>query len=599
MAQGKKQIAGGKSTELVQKRTDRLVHLDGWNNFFTGVGIQGVDRRMNTSYSANAMLPENILRSLYSGDGMAKQIIEIPVESMMKAGFQIMGDPDGMILARMEETKIIKAIENMNRWSRLFGGSLGVIGVDDGLKYEYPLNTMNIRKVHYVHVYNRWRVTYNSSDLYQDTSHPKFGTPEFYRVQPLMGRPFRVHESRTIRMDGAPVDDLTQTLTQGWGHSYLQSCFEEIRQLSGVYTSVESIIDDFVTQTLGIKGLAELMKSGREGVAIRRLEFLDKSRHTINTNLIDADLETFTKVASSLAGIPDALDRYMNKLSSVTRIPVTLFQGMAPAGLNATGDADLENWEGQVLSWQNKDLRDPIEYLTKLIYLSQDDFYEGKEPDNWWLEFNPLSKPSEKQQVEIDKMRADTLAVLVDRGIMSEDEARDVPEIREKYNLKGPAPEKMDPLDLMGAIGEKDKDGNPIQPKNGEKPDPADKEKEEVPPKEKTKNTDSLPQDPKLARAEMMGGCRAQVMDATGRRRRADSSKFSEKTIILAKDSFDSAGDAAAWVKAYGFRTDRMESTQNTFRFIQEDTESFTKGTERAISVAEGVEIILARVKGG
>ncbi len=593
MAQGKKQTVVSKSTDLVTKRNDRLVHLDGWNNFFTGVGIQGVDRRMNTSYSANAMLPENILRSLYSGDGMAKQIIEIPVEAMMKAGFEIMGDPDGMILARMEETKIIKALENMNRWSRLFGGSLGVIGVDDGQKYEFPLNMRNIRKVHYVHVYNRWRVTYTTSDLYQDTSHPKFGTPEFYRVQPLMGRPFRVHESRTIRMDGAPVDDLTQMLTQGWGHSYLQSCFEEIRQLSGVYTSVESIIDDFVTQTLGIKGLADLMKSGKEAVAIRRLEFLDKSRHTINTNLIDADLETFTKVASSLAGIPDALDRYMNKLSSVSRIPVTLFQGMAPAGLNATGDADRDNWNDQVLSWQNKDLRDPIEYLTRLIYLSQDDYYEGKEPDNWWLEFRKLAQPSEKQQTEMDKTRVDTLAVLIDRGVISEDEARDVPEIREKYNLKGPAPEKIDPL-MLGE-GELDADGKPIPPKDK----PPAKKDEETPPKEKTKNKDSLPPDPALARAEMMGASRAQVMDASGRRRRADAAKFVEKTLILSKDSFDSAGDAAEWVKAYGFQADRLETTQNTFRFLQGDPDTFARGTERAITAADGVEIILARTKGG
>ena len=597
----KKNIAASKSKDIEAKRNDHLVRLDGWNNFFTGVGVQGVDRRMNTSYAANAMLPENILRSLYGGDGMAKQVIEIPVESMMKAGFTIMGDPDGMILARMEETKIIKSLENMNRWSRLFGGSLGVIGVDDGRKYEFPLNMNGIRKVHYVHVYNRWRVTFTSSDLYSDTSHPKFGQPQFYRVQPLQGRPFRVHESRTIRMDGAPVDDLTQMLTQGWGHSYLQSCFEEIRQLAGVYTSVESIIDDFVTQTLGIKGLADLMKAGKEQVAIRRLEFLDRSRHTINTNLIDADLETFTKVASSLAGIPDALDRYMNKLSSVTRIPVTLFQGMAPAGLNATGDADRDNWNDQVLSWQNKDLKEPIEYLTRLMYLSQDDFYEGKEPDNWWLEFNKLTQPSEKQQIEMDKARVDTLAVLIDRGVITEDEARDVPEIREKYNLVGPAPEKLDPMALME--GELDDEGNPIEPPPGApkpKPkQPAGKKEKEEEEKPKSKNKDSMPDDPALARAEMMGGCRAQVMDATGRRRRADSAKFAEKTLILTKDSFENANAAALWVRGHGFKNDRMESTQNTFRFVQGDAEGFVRGTERAITVAEGVDTVLARVKGG
>jgi hypothetical protein len=146
-----------------------LTRKDGWNNFFTGVGISGVDRRLSSGYSSNAILQENVIRSLYRGDGMAKQIIEIPTETMMKSGFEVMGDPEGMILARMEDIGIYKALESMVRWSRLFGGSLGVIGVDDNQKYDKPLNMAGIRKVHYVHVYNRWRVTYSSSDMYQDT----------------------------------------------------------------------------------------------------------------------------------------------------------------------------------------------------------------------------------------------------------------------------------------------------------------------------------------------------------------------------------------------------------------------------------------------
>ena len=421
---------------------------DGWNNFFTGLGIQGVDKRSGAGYSPQAVLNEAVVRSLYRGDGIAKQIIEIPTEAMMKSGFRIMGDPEAMVISRMDEAGIHKALENMIRWSRLFGGSLGVIGVDDGQKYDRPISLNQIRKVHYIHVYNRWRVTYSSSDLYADPSHPKFGTPEWYTVMPLMGMPFKVHESRTIRMDGAPVDDYTQQQNLGWGDSYLQSCYDEIRQLSGVYSAVESIIDDFVTQTLSMKGLADLMKSGKESVAVKRLDFLDKSRHLINTNLIDADLETFSKTASSLAGIPDALDRFMNKLSAVTRIPVTLFQGMAPAGLNATGDADRGNWFDQVQSWQKKDLLQPIQYLTKLIFLSQDDFYKGKEPENWWVEFQKIWEPSQAEKVAMEKTQAETLVALISNNVMTEEEVRALPEIRTRYNLeeakREPKPDEED-----------------------------------------------------------------------------------------------------------------------------------------------------------
>jgi hypothetical protein len=383
-------------------------------------------------------------------------------------------------------------------------------------------------------------------------------------------------------MDGAPVDDLSQMQNQGWGDSYLQSCFDEIRQLSGVFTAVESIIDDFVTQTLGIKGLAELMKSGKESVAIKRLDFLDKSRHTINTNLIDADLETFTKTASSLAGIPDALDRFMNKLASVTRIPVTLFQGMAPAGLNATGDSDRSNWHDQVQSWQKKDLLEPIQYLTKLIYLSQDDYYEGKEPENWWVEFNKIWEPSQSEQVAMEKTQVETIVALISNSVITEQEARNLPEIKNRYNLDGDGPTAMEPLEKT-----EDKDGED----SSQNADLGDS------PGAST-NTDSIPANPSLARAELDGFCRAKIVGPSGKRQRKDAGEFSVKTIILDMAAFPNQDSASNWVRNHGLLSSGILATKNTFRFYQ-NSDSLVTGTEIAVPFAKGVTVIMAKVKRG
>ncbi len=585
----------GRSPVLQNRPGEYLRRADGWNNFLsaagwnnknTGRGMTGVDKRLDTRFSPKAMIEETTLRALYRGDGTARRIVDLAVEAMTSQGFEIVGDPEGMVVARMEETGIIKALEELARWARLFGGSLGVINVDDGQLYEKPVNLQGIRKVYDVRVYNRWRVTWSLSDLYRNPSHPKFGKPEFYWVQPLMGVRYRVHESRTIRMDGAPVDDLTALQNQGWGDSVLQACFESLASLSSVYDSVEGIIDDFITSTVSIKELSETMATpGGEKLLLKRLMLMDKAKAITNTRLLDADSETFAKVASSVAGLSDLMDRYASKLSLDSGYPVSILMGEDPAGLNSSGDAQKTNFYDKMESEQHKNLRVPIEYISRLIFLSSDDYFNGKEPQNWWVEFNKLWQPTAKEEAEIEKIEVDTIAELIDRQVMSPDEARDIPEIRKRYNLKGPAPEAQDENGTDTTTGTEDL--TKTDPKSGEETPPAG-----------PKNLDALPADPVQARADLMGACRHLIVNSAGRRR-ADAAQYLEMVVTVNRSRFDTAEAAAKWVAGHGFKTDRMEETQATYRFIQRDRMAAVLGSEQYITPVKGIDITLGRVKNG
>lgn len=572
---------GGRAPVPQNRPGQYLRRADGWNNFLaaagwnnrnTGRGVAGVDRRLDTSYAPKSMIAETTLRALYRGDGTARRIVDLAVDTMTAQGFEIVGDPEGMVVARMEETGIIKSLEELLRWSRLYGGALGVINADDGQLYEKPLNLQGIRKVYDLRVYNRWRVTFSTSDLYRNPAHPKFGKPEFYWVQPLMGIRYRVHESRTVRMDGAPVDDLTSLQNQGWGDSVLQSCYDSLASLASVYDSVEGIIDDFITSTVSMKELSELMaQPGGEKAVLKRLAIMEKSKSVTNTRLLDADSETFAKVASSVAGLSDLMDRYANKLALESGYPVTLLMGQAPAGLNATGDSDRSSFYDKMGAEQHKTLRPPIEYITRLIFLSQDDYFGGKEPENWWVEFNKLWQPTAKEKAEIEKIEVDTANSLIDRGVMDPDEYRDLPEIRARYNLVGDAPE---PDPLGGEPGD--------EPEEDEKPDTA---------------KDSLPSDPQSARADMLGACRGLLRDSRGRRR-ADSAKFEPQTVVVQRKAFATAADARKWVEAHGFKADSIETTRATYRFPQADCSEFVPRSEKTLTPTPGVEITMARVRG-
>src|SRR5699024_8115645 len=95
--------------------------------------------------------------------------------------------------------------------------------------------------------------------------------------------------------------------------------------------------------------------------------------------------------------------------------------GNAPAGLNASGDSELDTWHETVSGYQDGNLRKPLENIFKIIQLSE--FGEIKE--DIYFEFKPLDEISEKERAEITKIRVDAVAVAADSQLVSSEEARD------------------------------------------------------------------------------------------------------------------------------------------------------------------------------
>lgn len=428
---------------------------DGWENIMTGLGVTGFDKRKNTEFKTSPILTPADLRDIYRGNGIGKRIVELPTREMMRPGFDIKGDEERKVQGIFEERGIHKQVANMIRWSRLFGGAIGVMGLQDGLLLDQPLNEKAIKKVEFLHVFDRDHVSWSGTDLYNDPRNPKYGRPKWYHVSPATtGRPFTVHESRVVILDGLPVDDTARIENQGWGDSALQSAFESLRAIGASMAGTEIVIDDFITAVLKIKNLGDLTAAGNWKYLKERLNYLDMSKHLLNTMLIDGTFEEYEKKASSVAGLPDLLDRFALALSADTGIPQTLLMGRSPAGLNATGDSDIRNWYDQIAQDQ-RDLLNPIyERLIRLTFLSKE--YGGKEPKDWEIVWRPLWQPTKKEQAETDKLESETLTNYADLGAISGEEVREI--IREKYKLTGDLPEPADEeanAELEAAAAEK------------------------------------------------------------------------------------------------------------------------------------------------
>src|SRR4029077_19739346 len=104
-------------------------------------------------------------------------------------------------------------------------------------------------------------------------------------------------------------------------------------------------------------------------------------------------------------------------------MPVTLLYGRSPAGMNATGESDIRGWYDSVSDAQHDTLKPRLTRLITLLFLAKDGPTQGRVPDRWCLEFNPLWQPTDKELADTKKIKADTYVALGGAQIVTESEA--------------------------------------------------------------------------------------------------------------------------------------------------------------------------------
>ena len=148
-------------------------------------------------------------------------------------------------------------------------------------------------------------------------------------------------------------------LYRTWGIPEYLRIREELRNASiGPGYSIR-LLERLSMVTYKMKNLAGVLSTADgEDTVLQRMEMLDLARNLLNMVIIDADGEDVGVQSLSVAGVKDILDNACAMLSAVSHIPQTRLFGRSPAGENATGESDLENYKEFVGGLQNGDLRD-------------------------------------------------------------------------------------------------------------------------------------------------------------------------------------------------------------------------------------------------
>ena len=113
------------------------------------------------------------------------------------------------------------------------------------------------------------------------------------------------------------------------------------------------------------------------------------------------------------------LDKFNERLAAIADIPMTRWNSQSPAGMNATGKSDADNYAKHVAAMQTK-LLDPV--LKKLDMFVARHAGLQEPPEYEWI---PLTDISELEQADIDFKRVESLNAALNAGWTDEEEVRE------------------------------------------------------------------------------------------------------------------------------------------------------------------------------
>lgn len=444
------------------------MNYDGYKNMLNRYGT-AQDSSTAYSYAADGPISDIELTEQYMENGLFAKIIDAPAEEAVKHGYDLkLNDPDveDFISDELDRLDWEGAAATAIKWSRLYGGAIIVMLVDDGGDLDEPLDWDAVEAVEELLVYERAVVEPDQTSLYSYDPEKakrrgsKFQEPEFYQVNSQYGQ-FRVHESRCLVFrNGKMPETGPYPAYRSFGIPEMLRMRQALMETLVSHSYSVRMLERCVQAIYKMKNLSNLLNTldGEEKV-LKRLEVIDLARGILNSLVIDSEGEDYDFKSMPLAGVKDIVDGTCNMLSAITDIPQTILFGRSPAGENSTGESDMENYYNHVNKIQKMMLKKNLRVLLDLIFECGRKNGDIKEIPAYKVGFVPLWSLSEKEQADVDSVKAATeqtkaatAQIYVDMQVLSPSEVREGLKKSEEFTINDLLNEEDD-LDIAGLLG--------------------------------------------------------------------------------------------------------------------------------------------------
>lgn len=358
--------------------------------------------RDKASYDRFAFfVPKSVheLENLYNADSVACKIINRPTQDMFRKGYYFTGVA-GKDLKRLNDEltrlKLNVHLAQAIKWARLYGKAYILLASHDNDNLSQPINTA--KGLSYIKALSVKHLTPTTEYLPASQAGGFFDKPKFYQVNNVKNLLGLVHHSRVLVIEWQD------------GVSVLQRVYDELLRFASINSNVASLVHESKIDVIKTPDLATQIESRADNV-IKRFSLLGMMKSNNGMLVLDAE-EDYDSKSYGFGGLPELMREFAIQTAGACDIPYTILFGQAPAGMNATGEHDTNNYYDTVASYQELYLKPLMSDLLNIIggYLNI----------SAELVFNPLYQIDEKTLSEIEKHHAERDKIYLELGIITE-----------------------------------------------------------------------------------------------------------------------------------------------------------------------------------
>ena len=382
-------------------------NFSSWQNYAASVGVNN-SLQQYSHHILNRLSYQECAN--LATDSMISKAIDVIVREIFKSGGKWEAahldiDNFEMVLNSLRfYEKIALAVQRALE----YGGAFIYINTDDtNLSLPLYINekTASTNKITGLTVIEPWQ----AAPVQVNTFNPlknNYMQPDLWWV---LGAGSTVHKTRLIPIVFYSVPDLIKPLYNYLG---LPLSFYMKNYVSNADTVRQSISD------LVLRFRTKIIKTTAQKIADpqtqARVKYMNATSNNLATLLLAKD-EEWIETVTSLSGMDNLLSQMYELMTASTRgIPVTKLLGLSPRGFNATGEYDENNFYDVIDGYAKSVVIPVMEKVAEYVLC-----FKAGVLDEPKYTFNPRKQIKQKEQAEINNLKADYISKLIMSGVVT------------------------------------------------------------------------------------------------------------------------------------------------------------------------------------
>jgi phage-related protein (TIGR01555 family) len=394
---------------------------DGWSNILTGLGRAERDK-VTAAVPVPTKFSQAQFDDLYLADDMAKKVVARPARDMFRAGYNIKPTTEGDAIEKY--LRQLNANNHLRRavlLSRLYGGSVVIMGIDDGQTADMPVKENAIKSIKFLTALDRHQIYFDT--IQNNPALPGFGLPETYRLSTgnVENQGAVIHKSRLLRFDGVELPERAFVQNNYWGESYLADFFRPLQNFNTAMDSAANLTSDYSQAVYELENLHDLIASGNDELVQKRLALLDATRSVVRAVVIQKG-EVFRRETTALTGYSEVLTAIANRMVAATDLPHTVMLGEGSTG-NTSGRSEQADYYDYISQQQTTLVQPQLERLVSYICAAADGPKVAFESVS--IEWNALKQQTESEKAATNKTQAEADSLYIQNGVLDPAEVAD------------------------------------------------------------------------------------------------------------------------------------------------------------------------------